>query len=176
MQWKILNAEKLLCICVLTKNPGNRSKRFFSSPKCPDWLWGPPTLLFMGIRVKLLVCEVDRSPPSDAKIKNGCSCTSSCPTFFHTATACSGPEPPNYRGFLITLRHTTLSRTSLDKWSARCRDLWQHTTLTRDRHTCPRRDLTHIPSEWPHTHTSHHHHWVQWTRSVLLNLCETAAW
>jgi hypothetical protein len=23
-------------------------KRFFSSPECPDWLWGPPSLLFNG--------------------------------------------------------------------------------------------------------------------------------
>jgi len=28
-------------------------------------------------------------------------------------TAPSGPEPPHYRGFTITLRHTTLSRTPL---------------------------------------------------------------
>jgi len=26
----------------------SRGKRFFSSPKCPDWLWGPPSLLFNG--------------------------------------------------------------------------------------------------------------------------------
>jgi len=29
------------------KNPG-RHKRYFSSPKHPDWLWGPPSLLFSG--------------------------------------------------------------------------------------------------------------------------------
>jgi hypothetical protein len=28
-------------------NPG-REKRFLSSPKCPDWLWSPTTLLFNG--------------------------------------------------------------------------------------------------------------------------------
>jgi hypothetical protein len=91
----------------------------------------------MDTRVKLLVFEVDHSPPSNAKIKNGCSWTSARPTFLHTATACSGPGLPNYQGHMITLRHTTLSRTSLEKWSAQCRDLWQHTTLTRDIHTCP---------------------------------------
>ena len=106
--------------------------------------------------IKLLVCEADRSPPSNAKIKNGCSRTSACPTFLHSATACSGPGPPNYRGFTITLGHTTPSMTSLDKWSAWCRDLWQHTTLTRDRHTCPWRDLTHIPSVRPQTHALDH--------------------
>jgi len=29
--------------------PG-RGKRFFSSPTRPDWLWGPPSLLFNGYR------------------------------------------------------------------------------------------------------------------------------
>jgi len=37
----------------------------------------------------------------------------------------------HYRGFTITLRHTTLGRTPLDEWSALRRDLhWQHTILT----------------------------------------------
>ena len=35
--------------------------------------------------------------------------------FFHGATAPSGPGPPYYRGFTITLRHTTLGRTPLDE-------------------------------------------------------------
>jgi hypothetical protein len=30
-------------------------------------------------------------------------------------TSPSGPEPPTYRGFTITLTHTTLGRTSLDE-------------------------------------------------------------
>ena len=42
--------------------------------------------------------------------------------FLHGATAHSGPRPPHYRGFTITLRHTTLGRTPLDQWSARRRD------------------------------------------------------
>ena len=33
----------------------------------------------------------------------------------HGATAPSGPAPPQYRGFTITLRHTTLGRTLLDE-------------------------------------------------------------
>jgi hypothetical protein len=41
------------------------------------------------------------------------------------------PGPPQYRGFTITL-----SRTPLDEWSVRRTDLWQQTTLTRDRHPC----------------------------------------
>jgi hypothetical protein len=32
---------------------------------------------------------------------------------FHDPTAPSGPGPPRYRGFTITLRHTTLGRTPL---------------------------------------------------------------
>jgi len=40
-------------------------------------------------------------------------------SFFHDATAPSGPELPLYfRGFMITLRHTTLVRNPLDGWSA----------------------------------------------------------
>jgi hypothetical protein len=33
----------------------------------------------------------------------------------HGATAPSGPGLPHYRGFTITLRHTTLGRTPLDE-------------------------------------------------------------
>ena len=41
---------------------------------------------------------------------------------FYGERALSEPGPPNYRGFTITLRHTTL-RSTLDDWSARGRDL-----------------------------------------------------
>jgi hypothetical protein len=53
--------------------------------------------------------------------------------FSHGATAPSGPGPPHYRCFTITLIHTTLGRTSLDEWSARRRDLYvttQHSQKT----------------------------------------------
>jgi len=39
------------------------------------------------------------------------------------AAALLGPGPPHYWGSKITLRHTTLGRTSLEDWSARPRDL-----------------------------------------------------
>jgi len=39
-----------------------------------------------------------------------------------------------------TQRRTTVGRTPLDEWSARRRDLWQHTTLTTDKHPWPRWD------------------------------------
>jgi hypothetical protein len=35
--------------------------------------------------------------------------------FFHGATAPSGPGPRHYRGFMITLRHTTFGRSPLDE-------------------------------------------------------------
>jgi len=35
--------------------------------------------------------------------------------FYHDATALSGPRPPHYRGFMITLRNTTIGRTPLDE-------------------------------------------------------------
>ena len=49
-------------------------------------------------------------------------------------TAPSGPGPPHYRGFTITLRHTTLSWTPLNECSARRRDLYLPTHNTRKRH------------------------------------------
>jgi len=38
-----------------------------------------------------------------------------CWFLHHRATFPSGPRPPHYRGFTITLRHTALGRTSLDE-------------------------------------------------------------
>ena len=65
-------------------------------------------------------------------------------------------EFPPYRGFTITLIHITFGRTSLDKWSARRRDLYltQHITLTTDRHPCPPVGFepTISASERPQTH------------------------
>jgi len=53
--------------------------------------------------------------------------------FLHCATAPSRPAPSRYRGFMITLRHTTLGRTPLGEWSARRRGLYltAHNTLKR---------------------------------------------
>jgi len=53
----------------------------------------------------------------------------------------SGTGTPHYLGFTIILRHTTIGRTTLYESSARRGNLtWQNTTLTRDRHPCPRPD------------------------------------
>jgi hypothetical protein len=70
------------------------------------------------------------------------------PFFFSGATAPNRPGPPHYRGFTIILRHTTLSRTSLDEWSARRRDNTQHLQETGVHATSGIR--TRSPaSEWP---------------------------
>jgi hypothetical protein len=45
----------------------------------------------------------------------------------------SGPGPPHYRWFTITLRHTTRGRTRLDGWSARRWDLYLTTHDTHKR-------------------------------------------
>ena len=69
-----------------------------------------------------------------------CSCkcsVSGWPLPPHCATAPSEPGPPHCWGFTVTPRHTTLGRTPLEGWSARCRE---YTTFSRDRHQCPRRD------------------------------------
>jgi hypothetical protein len=53
--------------------------------------------------------------------------------FFDGATAPRGPGPPHYRGFTITLRHTTLGRTALDVWSASPTRLYLTTHNTHKR-------------------------------------------
>jgi hypothetical protein len=61
--------------------------------------------------------------------------------FPHGTTAPSGPGLPHYRSFTITLRHTHavgLLWTSDQPVAGVSTS--QQTTLTRDRHPCPRRD------------------------------------
>jgi hypothetical protein len=57
-----------------------------------------------------------------SRYRNGFRELGSSSAFCHGATAPTGPGPPHFRHFTITLRHTTLGRTALDKWSARRRD------------------------------------------------------
>jgi hypothetical protein len=78
--------------------------------------------------------------------------------YFHSATAHSGPGPLHCRGFTITLRHATLGRTPLDKWSARRRDLYLITPNTHNRQTSTSPagfELATPSSERPHTHALH---------------------
>jgi hypothetical protein len=67
----------------------------------------------------------------------------------------SGPVP-HYRAFKITLRHTTLGRTPLDEWSARCKDLYNtHTTHKMQTSMPPTGFKPTMPaSERPQTHAS----------------------
>jgi hypothetical protein len=54
--------------------------------------------------------------------------------YFNSATVSSGPEPPHYRGFTITLRQSHsvgLLWTGDQPEAGTC--TWQHTTLTKDR-------------------------------------------
>jgi hypothetical protein len=55
--------------------------------------------------------------------------------FSQGATASSGPRPPHYRGFTITLRYSTLGITPLDEWSARQRDFYLTTHSNHKRRT-----------------------------------------
>jgi hypothetical protein len=66
---------------------------------------------------------------------------------FNGVTALSGLGPPHYRGFTITLRHTTLGRTPLDERSARHRDLYLTTQNTHKWHSCPGGIRTRNPSK-----------------------------
>ena len=52
---------------------------------------------------------------------------------FHGTTAPSGPEPPHYRGFTISLIHMTIGSISLDEWSVRCIDVYRTTHNTHMR-------------------------------------------
>jgi hypothetical protein len=75
--------------------------------------------------------------------------------FYHCATAPSGPRPPHYPEFIITLRHTTLGSTPLEEWSAQRRDLYMITYNTHSGQTSmlPAGFEPTIPaSERPQTH------------------------
>jgi len=71
--------------------------------------------------------------------------------FFFFLQWCNNPRGPRrspYRGFMITLRHTTLGRTPLDEWWSNAEtSTWQHTTPTRDKHPYPRRDSNPQPPQ-----------------------------
>jgi hypothetical protein len=71
---------------VWDSNPG-RDKRFFSSQKCPDQLWGLPNLLFSGCwgsfsGINRSGYEVQASP-SSAEVKNEWSHMSAPTTYLH---------------------------------------------------------------------------------------------
>ena len=58
------------------------------------------------------------------------------------STAPSGPGIPDYWGFIFTLINTTLGRSPLDEWPARCRDCYLSAHNTHKRQTSmPQRGL-----------------------------------
>jgi hypothetical protein len=67
--------------------------------------------------------------------KHPCSRQDSNPQSHHAAAADRRLRPPHYRGFTITLRHTTVGRTPLNEGSARRRDLYMTTHNTHKRQT-----------------------------------------
>jgi hypothetical protein len=71
-------------------NPSSDNK-FFSSPKCPEQLWEPTSLLFdgyrgsfLGIRAQHLGHAVDHSLPSSAEVKKEWSYTTAPPIWLHS--------------------------------------------------------------------------------------------
>ena len=75
--------------------------------------------------------------------------------FCHGTRALGGPEPTPCRGFTVKLRHTVFSRTPLDEWSARHRNLYltTHNTHKVQISVPPARfEPTVSASERPQTH------------------------
>ena len=66
----------------------------------------------------------------------------------------TGPGPPHYRDFTITLRHITLGRTPLDEWSARRGDLYLTHNIRKRQTSIPSAGFeSAMPaSERPQTH------------------------
>jgi hypothetical protein len=62
--------------------------RIFSSTYCPDWIWGPSSILIYGywglfpLGVKRPRLEADHSPPSSAEVKEMWIYTSTPPYAF----------------------------------------------------------------------------------------------
>jgi hypothetical protein len=70
--------------CMVSGSNDSRGKIFFSSPQCPDWLWGPPSSLLNAYRgpppgVKQMRHDVDHSPASNTTSKTEWSYTSTHP-------------------------------------------------------------------------------------------------
>ena len=102
----------------------------------------------------------------------------------HFPTAPSGPGPPHYKDFMITLRHITLGRTPLDEWSARRRGLYLTTHNTHERHAPggnwtrnpnmraaadPRLKVAiHCQINWANFYVWSHTWWKNWVNRAVL--------
>jgi hypothetical protein len=79
---------------------------------------------FSSIRSNAALPIIEPRPLSFAFTKIYCSrINPSLDFFLQWRVSPSGPRP-HLRGFMITLRHTTLGRTPMEEWSARRRDLY----------------------------------------------------
>ena len=87
-------------------------------------------------------CELRTENSDSIKWKNFLTISGNiCIIFFHGTIASSGVGSLHYRGYTITLRHTTLYRTTLDEGSSWRRDLYLKTHGTqRGQTSCPWRD------------------------------------
>jgi hypothetical protein len=94
----------------------------------------------------------------------------------------SGPGPLHYRGFTMTLWHTTLDNTPLDEWSARCTDLYltthntqQETDIHDPAWIRPRNPSKRAAAD-PHLRPRGHRDWpsfLLWSALVLSSLSST---
>jgi hypothetical protein len=111
--------------------------------------------VLLGIRV-LFLDLTHNTTFQQSRTFRALMCSLPCLIFFHVTKAPIGPGPPHYRGFMVTLRHTTLGRTPLDEWWARRRDLYLATHNTLKRQTfMPLAEFEHVipASEGPQTRT-----------------------
>jgi hypothetical protein len=60
--------------------------------------------------------------------------------FYHGVTAPSGSRPPHYREFTVTDTSQSVGLLWTSDQPDPQTSTWQHTTLTRDKHPCHRRD------------------------------------
>ena len=127
------------CISDILRRADTKSRVIYFFTKCFSLLMEgviPVNLPRLQFMCKISKCPVILSPQS--------------------ATAPRGSEPPHYRGITITLKRTTLSRTPLDGWSARRRDLYLTTHSTHKKQTSMTPagfEPTFPATEWPKTHS-----------------------
>jgi hypothetical protein len=104
-------------------------------------------------RAQSLFCTLDRN--TDVKIMKTMTLMH-FDKFFYGVTTCSRTRPSHYRGFTITLRHSTLGRNLLDEWWDRRRGLYltKHNAHKRQTSMNPVGFETAIPANVrPQTHS-----------------------
>lgn len=92
---------------------------YFSSPKCPDLLWGPPSVLFNGYWgslswVKWPGHDVGLSPPSRTKGESEWSCISVVHVCLHNVDQCG--EERIYIYFSIFVINTWVNLIEITWW------------------------------------------------------------